>query len=236
MKKDNFDEELRNALQEYVQNSNYEITEKVKFSKKHKAKMNKLFEDVREGKRTSDKSHSHQFNVNKFIKVAVFILIVLFVTVFVAPNMMAWRKGKLGIYGEKQEEHSWTLPNDTSEILENNPLENEEYINVFGYLPEGYIVDEIRITENSQYIKLKFANDDLTFKVSKSINQASDTEGMEVENIVIDDKNMIFMKKNTNIFIWSDNVNGYRLYSELAKEELIKVIENINYDEIENFF
>ena len=32
MKKDNFDEELRNALQEYVQNSNYEITEKVKFS------------------------------------------------------------------------------------------------------------------------------------------------------------------------------------------------------------
>ena len=172
MKLNNFDEELEIALREYDQNTEITANEKVKFSKKHKQKMKKLFEDVKnydfEKIAASDtKGNAYQFNVRKFARVAVFIILALLITIMVTPSMVAWRKEELGLYGGESGEYSWILPDDITGILENNPDDKMKYMKIFGYATEEYEIQEISSMAVSQYLKINVNDRNFFLRIYK---------------------------------------------------------------------
>lgn len=242
MKLNNFDEELEIALREYVQNTEITANEKVKFSKKHKQKMNKLFEDVKnydfEKIAASDtKGNAYQFNVRKFARVAVFIILALLITIMVTPSMVAWRKEELGLYGGESGEYSWILPDDITGILENNPDDKMKYMKIFGYATEEYEIQEISSMAVSQYLKINVNDRNFFLRIYKDINQAIDVEEIMQKKLNINNIEILFLEKeNFYSFVWEYNDRAFRLYGNLDFDEMVKIIENINYEEIEKVF
>lgn len=242
MKMNNFDEELEQALLEYVQNTEVATNEKIAFSKQHKKKMEKLFEDVRnsnfeKGNIDETKGNSYHFNVRIFARVAVFIILALLITIAVTPSMVAWRKDKLDLYGGESGEYSWILPNDTSSILKSNAENvNVEDLTFFGFLPDDCKVIEGFYSSNSYYVKLECNGKYISLKMSYETDRAIDVENIEFEKLIINQNDVFFLyKEGTNTFAWSYDNKNYDLHGNLNKDELIKIIENMNYEEIEKF-
>ena len=243
MKLNNFDEKLEIALREYVQNTEITVNEKVKFSKKHKQKMKKLFEDVKnydfEKIAASDtKGNAYQFNVRKFARVAVFIILALLITIMVTPSMVAWRKEELSLYGGESGEYSWILPDDITEILENNGESvRGEDLTFFGYLPEKSVVKTQEIVRNCYYTKIKVDDKEIMFKVLCNSDRAIDIENTTEEKITIKEKEIFILEKDdVYSFIWYCDEKNYNLMGNLNKNDMIKIIENINYEKIEEIF
>ncbi|MBQ8299123.1 MAG: DUF4367 domain-containing protein [Clostridia bacterium] len=240
MKMNNFDKELEQALCEYVQNTEVTTNEKITFSKKHKKKMEKLFEDVRnsnfeKGNIDETKRNSYHFNVRIFARVAVFIILGLLITIAVMPSMVAWRTDKLGMYGDETDEYAWFLLNDITSILKNDGDGMKiEDLTFFEYLPKGSVVKEKVTMRNCYYIKINVDSEEFVFKVLLSSNRAIDTENIELKRIMINENETFLLEKDDVCsFVWYFDGKNYNLFGTLRKNEMIKIIENINYEEID---
>lgn len=254
MKKDDLDEMLTEALREYVKNTEVQSEEvsKVKFSQRHEKNMEQLFKSVADGtfenfdddgELENDKNNVVELKNSKHIyikyaKVAVFILLGLVASLAIAPSMSAWRKEELGLYGDEMDDYAWGLRNDKTEILEAPKKNIDEYVNKFGYLPEGVQVSKVE--DNPFYLYIQFEGEDnknFIFKLTKKINNAIDMEETGFEKCDINDFEIMYVEKSgESTAIWFKNEKEYRLYGDIDWNETIGIISNIKYKEFEEKF
>lgn len=253
MKKENFDEMLKDALREYVKDTESEPTEKIKFSKRHERNMESIFKSIENGtlgnfevvskddcENSNVKANAHgiSFSYNRFAKVAIFVISAIVVSLAVAPGIEAWRTDELSLYGENQDEYAWILPNDISGMLEVDNNSGEQYLEIFGYLPEGTELEKVVANTSSLYIKVISVNGTFNFKVNKSLyNISTDSENVDKKEILIDNMKVnYYIMDNNRAFLWNNKESLCHLYGNLEYSEMISIIENIDYDKIEKYF
>ena len=248
MKRDDFDEMLTEALKEYVKDTEINSADvpKVKFSERHKRNMEDIFAAVENGtlgnfnlreddglskQKDLNKSRSKMYYFYRFSKVAIWILLGLVALLVAAPSMTAWRSEDTEFYGENQDDYAWLLRNNTTEILESNGENSGEYMNLFGYLPEGFEIKDVIYGKELERIIIKNnENKEIILKVIKNVNRAVDMEDKYDKILYINNTEVKYTKvENKNVFFWNYNNVEYHLYSEIDFEILCEILKNIKY-------
>ena len=246
MKKDNFDEMLTKALREYIKDTenNADPVSKVNFSKRHEKNMEDIFTAIENGTLGNFEESEKELGNNmieikfkrssliKFAKIVAFILLGIVVSLSVAPRLTAWRSEDSEFYGENQEDYAWHLRNDTTEILESNVENSGEYLEIFGYLPEGFEVKNITSGMDRERIEIKnYDNMVISLRIIRNVNNAIDMKNNDGQIIYMNDMKIKYIKtKNQNIFLWNYNNNEYTLYSDIEFEVLYEILENIKFE------
>lgn len=251
MKKDNFDEMLTKALREYIKDTenNADPVSKVNFSKRHEKNMEDIFTAIENGTLGNFEESEKELGNNmieikfkrssliKFAKIVAFILLGIVVSLSVAPRLTAWRSEDSEFYGENQEDYAWHLRNDTTEILESNVENSGEYLEIFGYLPEGFEIKALY--ENNLRLRIVFEdyqNEEFYLKITKNITKAIDIEDKVYKEIQINNVKVMYTEEEgKNIFLWNYGNDEFYLYSGCDFTELNKFIENIDFEKFEEF-
>lgn len=248
MRRDDFDEMLTEALKEYVKDTEINSADvpKVKFSERHKRNMEDIFAAVENGtlgnfnlreddglskQKDLNKSRSKMYYFYRFSKVAIWILLGLVALLVVAPSMTAWMSEDTEFYGENQDDYAWLLRNNTTEILESNGENSGEYMNLFGYLPEGFEVKNVIESKDAVHLEVKNdKNEEISLKIIKNVNRALDMEDENYEISYIEGTEIKYLKVGKqNVFIWNYDNSQYTLYSEISFESLHEILKNIKY-------
>jgi hypothetical protein len=250
MKKENFDEKLKESLREYVKDTESEPTEKIKFSKRHERNMEEIFKSIENGTlgnfevvenvienvvENSDESNKssvfyNKIMFNRLVRVAIFVLLALVVSLVVAPGIEAWKTDDLNLYEDERGEYAWVLPNDASEILEKKTVSGEEILEIFGWLPKGAEINVLKDTSGGTHILIFYDNKTLNFKIyDKNISIVSDIDA-EDSGILINDKVVSYINTNENhCFVWNAGDRGYKMYGNIEYSEILKIIEELKY-------
>lgn len=248
MRKENFEEMLKDALKEYVKDTESKPVEKIKFSKRHEKNMEEIFKSIEEGtlgnfeveenfaenNNTKVESISNRRVIfNRAIKVAIFAVLAIIVSLAVTPGIKAWKTGELKLFGDNQDEYAWVLPSDVSEMLDSEVENDEKYLEIFGWLPEGTKIESVNKNRYNVYITIANNEQKSVLKILDETGKTkADTENVEHEIAIIDSKEVLYtLKKEKHTFIWK-NENDYILYGNFQYDEMLKIIENLNYKKI----
>lgn len=103
-----------------------------------------------------------------------------------------------------------------------------------GYVPTGF--EPIEIQNLKGRIFLRFASGEFYFDVSVNGingNYSIDTENAVVEQIKINNLDGIYSSnENVNILVWYDDEFVYRITANISKDEIIKIAENLQIDDM----
>ena len=233
------DELLDEAIPIYEKGKNKEKIEEISFSKEHEAKMKKMFERV---KRKED-----FLDMAKVVTKVAAVLVVAFVLLGTfEPSNSAWKK-RITEFFVKDEGtgYSWIVYDDSGDSYKLNfdaqkKNTGKNYkITFFNYLPDGYTL--IIKTNNSvnKYFQLESNEKVISVKISESLSvKALDTEDTESEKININNiETTHYIKDDICSYTWFKDGYLFRFYGKNVEgDEMIKIIENINYDEIDKIF
>lgn len=232
------DELLDEAIPIYEKGKNEEKIEEISFSKEHEAKMEKMFERI---KRKED-----FLDMAKVVTKVAAVLVVAFVLLGTfEPSNSAWKK-RITEFFVKDEEtgYSWVVYGDSGDSYELNfdtqKKTNRKYrITFFDYLPSGYTLNIKSNNNINKYFQLKSDTKIISAKISKDTNmKALDTENTKSEKVTIDGINVnYYIKDNMCSYTWFKDDYLFRFYGKnVEDDEMTKIIENINYDEIDKIF
>lgn len=233
------DELLDEAIPIYEKGKNEEKIEEISFSKEHEAKMEKMFERI---KRKED-----FLDMAKVVTKVAAVLVVAFVLLGTfEPSNSAWKK-RITEFFVKDEGtgYSWIVYDDSGDSYKLNfdaqkKNTGKNYkITFFNYLPDGYTL--IIKTNNSvnKYFQLESNGKVISVKISESLSvKALDTEDTESEKININNiETTHYIKDDICSYTWFKDGYLFRFYGKnVENDEMIKIIENINYDEIDKIF
>ena len=233
------DELLDEAIPIYEKGKNEEKIEEISFSKEHEAKMKKMFERV---KRKED-----FLDMAKVVTKVAAVLVVAFVLLGTfEPSNSAWKK-RITEFFVKDEGtgYSWIVYDDSGDSYKLNfdaqkKNTGKNYkITFFNYLQDGYTL--IIKTNNSvnKYFQLESNEKVISVKISESLSvKALDTEDTESEKININNiETTHYIKDDICSYTWFKDGYLFRFYGKNVEgDEMIKIIENINYDEIDKIF
>lgn len=232
------DELLDEAIPIYEKGKNEEKIEEISFSKEHEAKMEKMFERI---KRKED-----FLDMAKVVTKVAAVLVVAFVLLGTfEPSNSAWKK-RITEFFVKDEEtgYLWVVYGDSGDSYELNfdtqKKTNRKYrITFFDYLPSGYTLNIKSNNNINKYFQLKSDTKIISAKISKDTNmKALDTENTKSEKVTIDGINVnYYIKDNMCSYTWFKDDYLFRFYGKnVEDDEMTKIIENINYDEIDKIF
>lgn len=232
------DELLDEAIPIYEKGKNEEKIEEISFSKEHEAKMEKMFERI---KRKED-----FLDMAKVVTKVAAVLVVAFVLLGTfEPSNSVWKK-RITEFFVKDEEtgYSWVVYGDSGDSYELNfdtqKKTNRKYrITFFDYLPSGYTLNIKSNNNINKYFQLKSDTKIISAKISKDTNmKALDTENTKSEKVTIDGINVnYYIKDNMCSYTWFKDDYLFRFYGKnVEDDEMTKIIENINYDEIDKIF
>lgn len=233
------DELLDEAIPIYEKGKNEEKIEEISFSKEHEAKMEKMFERI---KRKED-----FLDMAKVVTKVAAVLVVAFVLLGTfEPSNSAWKK-RITEFFVKDEGtgYSWIVYDDSGDSYKLNfdaqkKNTGKNYkITFFNYLPDGYTL--IIKTNNSvnKYFQLESNGKVISVKISESLSvKALDTEDTESEKININNiETTHYIKDDICSYTWFKDGYLFKFYGKnVENDEMIKIIENINYDEIDKIF
>lgn len=224
-----FDEMIEQAVKEYVEEQPEENYEKVEFSDDHKGKMNTLFEEVarREEQRKRDYT---------MLKVAAIFIFAVITISLLSPQISAWRERILKFFMKDKQDYSWVAYGDERDLEElvDDSNKDEYDISFLGYVPEGFKVNKYEVTPKTLYVRLRKDDKEIIFRISNITNRALDTEETETVHEIINGMDTLFiLKDNDKRYIWNVNDSIYDLSGNISKEDLVKIIENIDYEKIE---
>ena len=233
------DELLDEAIPIYEKGKNEEKIEEISFSKEHEAKMEKMFERI---KRKED-----FLDMAKVVTKVAAVLVVAFVLLGTfEPSNSAWKK-RITEFFVKDEGtgYSWIVYDDSGDSYKLNfdaqkKNTGKNYkITFFNYLPDGYTL--IIKTNNSvnKYFQLESNGKVISVKISESLSvKALDTEDTESEKININNiETTHYIKDDICSYTWFKDGYLFRFYGKnVENDEMIEIIENINYDEIDKIF
>lgn len=253
MKKNDCDLKLKDELRQFILETENKTKENIEFSNIHKKKMKELFnsiqdnekKDVRKSKNSNKVNDNNKIairwidriNRGAVLKIAVFVLAAVSVVKIFSLDIMAWRPSEDKLYEEDGKKFSWVLPNDINGVLKEEYNENEEYLQVFGYLPGISYIDSININKHFQYAKIVLEQKDFSLRVDNELTQAVDTEDTLVSQEMIGDNQVSIIKRDERyIIIWNYDNRSYRVKSNMEYDTIKEIIENINYEKIEKYF
>lgn len=194
--------------------------EKIVFSKEHNQKMAKIFK--------TEKRKLWRKKALKYSKYAAcFLAIITVLSAVTIYNVEALRvkflnfvftndyEGTTFNFEEKQGEQETSIKNNTDIA--------------FGYVPEGFELIDAR--QKKENIHIRYAFGENYFQILRGDlngNYSVDTENGTYENIKIDGLEAVyFTNPNINSVVWNDSYYIYIITSNISKEELIKIAENI---------
>lgn len=237
----NIDELIKKALTEYVDADTKEETAEVTYSKEHEEKMKKIFDDVT--KDTKIKKANREIVIRiKFdliTKVAIILIIITAASFALTSGIKAWKENnKLEMFGEN-EEYSWLLSENTSELYEQKTSqEDEEYVKAIFEGISGEI-QNIDIYEASKLKKIRFEYNNLetNLKMRNDVKYTINSENINFDKLEVEGRSVYYWKENEkNAYRWKYENLIFDLYSELTQEEAITIIKSINYEKIETNF
>lgn len=139
--------------------------------------------------------------------------------------------------GEHQDEYAWILPNDITERLEIDGKNTEEYLEIFGYLPEGAEIENVIDSAYGLYLKVIITEKYMNLRIYSNNKPTIDFKHLTAQKINLDGTEIErYSNENVDTYIWTNTEKMYRLYGDVDKTEMIKIIENMNYEKIEKFF
>lgn len=204
------------SAEAYRKEADYNAPE-VDFSPEHERNMQKLFKNER-----------RKYNLRRAYSVAgkvACILLVVVVAMSVAIySVEAWRIKFLNFFYDKD------APNTVIRFTE---TEHNSYSNDMvdiSYIPEGFGLKTDRSGINNLF--LNFENDDDFFQVNinkTDLKSIINTEKGTLENIRINGFDGVYATSTkTNTLLWHSGIYTYRIFSNLGKDELIKIAESIS--------
>lgn len=237
----NIDELIKKALTEYVDADTKEETAEVTYSKEHEEKMKKIFDDMT--KDTKIKKANREIVIRiKFdlaAKIAVAVVALIVVTLTLSTGIKAWKENnKLEMFGEN-EEYSWLLSENTSELYEQKTSqEDEEYVKAIFEGISGEI-SEIKVSNFSKFQRIKFLYEEriITLNIRNDMSYSVDIKNVNTEIIELAfGKIYCYNKENEKSYWWKTEDFSCELYGDLSRKDMIFIIENINCEKIETNF
>lgn len=242
MKEQNVDKKLDELLDEaipiYLKRKDVPKNEEISFSEEHEKNMQKIFESV-------DKKEKVHETIKIMCKVAAVFICAIVILGMTEPSNSAW-KFKITEFFVKTDStcYSWVVYGDSGDSYELNfdaqKDVNKKYkITFMNYLPDGYTLRVNADNKKTKYFKLIDGEKIISVKISKERNiKTLDTENVNNESVVINGIRMShFLKENMCSYAWFKDDFLFRFYGEnIEHEEMTKIIENIDYDEIEKVF
>lgn len=243
MKEQNVDKKLDELLDEaipiYLKRKDVPKNEEISFSEEHEKNMQKIFESV-------DKKEKVHETIKIMCKVAAVFICAIVILGMTEPSNSAWKFKitEFFVKEEKESEYSWVVYGDSGDSYELNfdaqrDVNKKYKITFMNYLPDGYTLSINVDNKRIKYFKLKNDNKEISVKISKEVNlKTLDTENADSEEDIINGITMAhYSKKDTCSYAWFKDNYLFRFYGEnVEHEEMTKIIENINYDEIEKVF
>lgn len=201
--------------------SEKESKEKHAFSDEFKDRMIKLI--AYEKRRTRIKNTMYYF------KKAVAVLLVVLTVVFASTmSVKAWRVKLFNTIINIFDKFSEIRYEDVDKNIDN--IEDNTFFPP-GYVPEGFKLDKENTNFFGQLIIYKNKNgEEIVFEQYKLENRRMiiDTEGTELESIIIHDYEAYFYSnKGINNILWNDGYYGFIISSSINKEEIIKIAESV---------
>ncbi len=236
--KKNFDETIDKALREYANANTQEIKTELEFSDTHNQKMKEMFESMRKNNEcvqaVSDvKKVNNKIRFVIIRKVAIIIIAVAVCTVVLSTSIKAWKTSDMNTY-KKNAKYSWLLSNDTTGLYEDEESSDEEYVK--SIFPE--IADDIKNICVSrmariQRIRFDYKGENVIFKISVEEKFAIDSEISYDYSLDLDGLNVKYNKKQEKYSMyWTKEEYSYSMYTSLLMEEILGLIEDINYSKI----
>lgn len=243
MKEQNVDKKLDELLDEaipiYLKRKDVPKNEEISFSEEHEKNMQKIFESV-------DKKEKVHETIKIMCKVAAVFICAIVILGMTEPSNSAWKFKitEFFVKEEKESEYSWVVYGDSGDSYELNfnvqkDKDKTYKITFLDYLPDGYTLSVNADNKKSKYFELSNGKSMISVKISKESNiKAIDTENVYSENILFNGITMNhFAKDETCSYTWFKDEYLFRFYGKnIEHEEMTKIIENINYDEIEKVF
>lgn len=228
------DNMLKDAIPKYLEKTDREAKRKVEYSKEHEEKMAKIFAEVRRKERIVE--------TNKMLKrVAIVLIVICVLSIAFNPSICnAWKEKIVEFFIKAQKEYSWIVYDDPAavdELIYNPAIDNTHIkIDFLEYIPEGYILEKADEKFPWLYINFQKDNSKITLKISATLNTAIDTENTHFEQMSVDETDVYYMLKgDIHSFCWNKDKYILRLNGSVDKEELIKLIEGIDYEKIEKY-
>lgn len=242
MKEQNVDKKLDELLDEaipiYLKRKDVPKNEEISFSEEHEKNMQKIFESV-------DKKEKVHETIKIMCKVAAVFICAIVILGVTEPSNSAW-KFKITEFFVKTDstDYSWVVYGDSGDSYELNfnaqkDASKKYKITFLNYLPDGYTLRVNADNKKTKYFKLIDGEKIISVKISKERNiKTLDTENVNNESVVINGIRMShFLKENMCSYAWFKDDFLFRFYGEnIEHEEMTKIIENIDYDEIEKVF
>lgn len=220
-----FDALLDEAANDYVNDMgsmlDSEPVQDVEFSEEHTRRINKFFAQRRRSQKI--------IKFSKFATRAACVLLVLLVASTAAIfSVEAWRNTVINYVFD---------PDAPGTFLGFGDNDGGEYYCEKGmwlkYIPKGFVLKEDG--SNNRHINLLFVDEnDNYFSVGTRQMDGIwnvDTEDAEVKEIVINGQKAITITSyKANAIIWYDNMFSYTIHGNIAQQELLKIVKNIEMD------
>lgn len=214
-----FDEELRQALAiaEEIEYDNIpQPEEEYILTAEEQERLEKLFAlEVKQNRRRK--------MVKGFLVAACLILLAGIVTLYNTPQGVALRAKFFNFQVEKD------APNTDFNFSDDNNVEISDGIVKLEYVPKGFAVVENTVT--NKYVHMQYSCNDKYFQldlIDIKMDSNADTQNVEVENMTINGLEAVYItKSDVNMLMWHDSTYCYRITGSIAKEEIIKIAENV---------
>lgn len=218
--------------------SEQEDVPEVEFSKEHNEKMKKIFAEARKELEAKSKEEAKTAKISdsdmgasntgkrgaKFRKIVILAAVLILILGLMSPITSGWRESFKKYFLDMKTEYS-----DVKKVNEHSST--AEVGNVrFKYVPEGFkheVTTELPsgkvidfTNQNNEYFDLKITKSRWSDKVN--------TEDVEVEDIAINDKDMVyFMKDGERYLSWNESGVVYLLETNTDKDILINIAKGI---------
>ena len=202
------------SAEAYRKEADYNAPE-VNFSPEHERNMQKLFRKER-SKYNLRRAYSVAGKVACFLLVAA---IALSVTIY---NVDALRTKFFNYFFVKEAPDTEITFTETKQNSYSNDMVS------IGYIPEGFELTAKRVGINNLF--LRFENKEKFIQIKRnndSLKTAINTEKGILESIQINGfEGVYIVGKDTNTLLWHDGVYTYRFFTNLEKEEVLKIAES----------
>lgn len=195
------------------------------FSDEYRRNMDKIIKEQIKLIKNESKLHK-KFGITNFMSKAAVFMMVFSGTMGVSLIAEA-DKGKLYEMLVQVEKRLTSLE---FELDEENPI-TELVAKTPQYVPEGYV--EERWSEKNNILNIVYVNGEgkrilYNQKILFGVGLFTDTEGTEMEVIVLNNKSLYYyFNKESSVIIWEDGHYKYSLRGDSSKEEFIKMVESI---------
>lgn len=190
--------------------------EKVEFSSEHNENMDKLFRDMRRKERLSALP-------KKAMRVAGIVVLVVALISGTIYSVEAWRNKFFNFILDLNS------PDSAIEFKDSKQEELYKERVDLDYIPEGFELVENTVSRWTIFLEFRGNTGYFQLKANQfNANSRINTEDVNAENIDINNYPGVFMEnENENTLIWHDSKYVFRIMSNLKKQEMVKIAQNI---------